>query len=389
MINGFPVNRSTTVASVFLVTMLSIAASCIGQVTSFVETFSGRDANGFDHPGWRSVGDSYIEDGKWIFENVSDSTPEIESYDSIGRFLNGYGSVESEIRLGELELSLIPMTAEAKSVLSQNLFLGTQGPPRIHVNLKARWDLKWVIEFTQAGINGEQLEEKELEVTPANPGAPATFSVGWDRDSGIVRVTYDNDSSDVTSPVELIGQFGPLAGQRTDSIYYEVTMATAALGTQHGSIDSIVIRGAGRSSGDYSANGELDVADINLLSELVKVGDPFGDLDNDGVTDGSDLAFWVHDLNKSYLGDVQLDGEFNSVDLVSVFQAGQYEDDIAGIVTWSTGDWNGDGDFTTTDLVVAFQDGGYEAGPRPAAVPEPSPMAAVLLVILALKRLAG
>ncbi len=115
---------------------------------------------------------------------------------------------------------------------------------------------------------------------------------------GIVRVTYDNDVSDVTSPVELIGQFGPLVEQRTNNIYYEVTMATAALGEQHGSIESIVIRGAGRSSGDYSASGELDVADIDLLSELVKVGDAFGDLDHDGVTDGSDLAFWsMHSIN--------------------------------------------------------------------------------------------
>ncbi len=144
----------------------------------------------------------------------------------------------------------------------------------------------------------KQLGEKELEVAPANPGAPATFSVGWDRDSGIVRVTYDNDVSDVTSPVELNGQFGPLVEQRTNNIYYEVTMATAALGEQHGSIESIVIRGAGRSSGDYSASGELDVADIDLLSELVKVGDAFGDLDHDGVTDGSDLAFWsMHSIN--------------------------------------------------------------------------------------------
>ncbi len=108
--------------------MLSIAAPCFGEVATFIESYSGRDESGFDHPGWRSVGDSYIEDGKWIFDNVSDPTPEIESYDSIGRFLNGYGSVESEIRLGELELSLIPMTGEAKSVLSQNFFLGTQGP---------------------------------------------------------------------------------------------------------------------------------------------------------------------------------------------------------------------------------------------------------------------
>jgi hypothetical protein len=73
-------------------------------------------------------------------------------------------------------------------------------------------------------------------------------------------------------------------------------------------------------------------------------------------------------------GDANVDGKVNSSDLVQVFQAGQYEDDLSFNSTWSTGDWNADGDFTTSDLVVAFQDGGYEAGPRAgvAAVPEPA-----------------
>ncbi|MCA9149353.1 MAG: dockerin type I repeat-containing protein [Planctomycetales bacterium] len=59
-------------------------------------------------------------------------------------------------------------------------------------------------------------------------------------------------------------------------------------------------------------------------------------------------------------GDVNLDGHFNSSDLVRIFQAGEYEDDIVGNSTWRTGDWNGDGDFTTQDLVIAFANRGYE-----------------------------
>jgi hypothetical protein len=61
------------------------------------------------------------------------------------------------------------------------------------------------------------------------------------------------------------------------------------------------------------------------------------------------------------LGDANLDGRFNSSDLVQVFAAGQYEDALAGNSTWSTGDWNGDGEFTTSDLVLAFQVGQYVA----------------------------
>jgi hypothetical protein len=66
-------------------------------------------------------------------------------------------------------------------------------------------------------------------------------------------------------------------------------------------------------------------------------------------------------------GDATLDGLFSSADLVLVFQAGEYEDDISQNSDWGDGDWNGDGEFSTADLVAAFQDGSYEAGSRPAA----------------------
>ncbi|MCA9215162.1 MAG: PEP-CTERM sorting domain-containing protein [Planctomycetales bacterium] len=76
----------------------------------------------------------------------------------------------------------------------------------------------------------------------------------------------------------------------------------------------------------------------------------------------------------TWFGDSNLDGVFNTSDLVTVFQEGQYEDGIDGNSSWTTGDWNGDGEFDTGDLVLAFQDGGFEVGPRQsvASVPEPS-----------------
>ncbi|MCA9150436.1 MAG: hypothetical protein KDA92_14090, partial [Planctomycetales bacterium] len=58
-------------------------------------------------------------------------------------------------------------------------------------------------------------------------------------------------------------------------------------------------------------------------------------------------------------GDVNGDGIFNSSDLLLVFQAGEYEDDILGNSTFEEGDWDGDGDFTTSDLVWALQHGSY------------------------------
>ena len=59
-------------------------------------------------------------------------------------------------------------------------------------------------------------------------------------------------------------------------------------------------------------------------------------------------------------GDANLDGLFNSSDLVMVFQAGKYEDGIFQNASWEEGDWNDDGEFDSQDLVMAFQLGWYE-----------------------------
>jgi hypothetical protein len=56
------------------------------------------------------------------------------------------------------------------------------------------------------------------------------------------------------------------------------------------------------------------------------------------------------ELTQTWIGDANLDGEFNSSDLLHVFQTGQYEDVENGNSNWSTGDWNTDGDFASADL---------------------------------------
>jgi hypothetical protein len=127
--------------------------------------------------------------------------------------------------------------------------------------------------------------------------------------------------------------------------------------------------------GDFNGNGVLDSEDIDLLSAEVRATSHQGafDLNSDTLVDQRDRQVWVNQLRLTFFGDSNLDGEFNSSDLVLVFQAGQYEDTVAGNATWATGDWNGDADFDSTDFVTAFQEGGYERGPRQgAAVPEPS-----------------
>lgn len=129
-------------------------------------------------------------------------------------------------------------------------------------------------------------------------------------------------------------------------------------------------------TGDFDNSGALDAQDIDLLSAEVRAGTntPAFDLTGDGLVNGADRTEWVDVLKNTYLGDANLDGEFNSGDLVAVFTVGHYEDGIAGNSGWAQGDWNGDTEFDSSDFVAAFSAGGYEQGPRGAvaSVPEPA-----------------
>ncbi|MEZ6120971.1 MAG: hypothetical protein R3C28_30990 [Pirellulaceae bacterium] len=81
----------------------------------------------------------------------------------------------------------------------------------------------------------------------------------------------------------------------------------------------------------------------------------------DDRLDLRDFVFMIKRILLTDFGDANLDGRFDSKDLIAVFQAGEYEDGIDGNSGWAEGDWSGDGDFDTQDLVVAFTDGGYTA----------------------------
>ncbi|MCA9171141.1 MAG: PEP-CTERM sorting domain-containing protein [Planctomycetales bacterium] len=142
--------------------------------------------------------------------------------------------------------------------------------------------------------------------------------------------------------------------------------------------------------GDFNGDGTLDAADIDLLSNEIRVGgtDSKFDVDGDGSVAAADRDEWVINLRHTWYGDADMNGIFNSGDLVAVFSVGEYEDATPGNSTWAEGDWDGNGDFDSGDFVVAFSGGGYEQGERPAiaAVPEPSSFALMLLGLWALPR---
>ncbi len=141
-----------------------------------------------------------------------------------------------------------------------------------------------------------------------------------------------------------------------------------------------------RPSGNYDLNGVLDVCDINALSAAARTGanDLAFALNADQLVNGEDRAVWVRTFQKTWFGDADLNGPCESNDLVAVFQAGQYEEDVALNSTCDTGDWDGNGDFESDDMITAFQDGGHEQGVRAAvgAVPEPASWPLLALGVL-------
>ena len=104
---------------------------------------------------------------------------------------------------------------------------------------------------------------------------------------------------------------------------------------------------------------DISAGDMHLTfqQELVFSGSPQPvDFDRDGRVDLISVEGGQVTLYRNRLpGDSNGDGLFDSSDLISVFEAGGYEDRVPDNSHWEHGDWNGDGEFDTADLVYAFQ----------------------------------
>ncbi len=89
--------------------------------------------------------------------------------------------------------------------------------------------------------------------------------------------------------------------------------------------------------------------------------DPLYDLNQDGLVSRLDVKVLVEVSLKTGYGDANLDGVFDSGDLLAIFAAGEFEDNIPLNSGWADGDWDGDGEFGTSDLILALQSGNYDA----------------------------
>ena len=242
-----------------------------------------------------------------------------------------------------------------------------------------------------AYINGKLVFSSE----ETHPLGDATLPIPFDLDGTTATPAFDHESSNNSAarPDEFtvrLADFPGLLNEGDNNV-----LAIQGFNRAPDSSDFLMAKislfgspGSGSPAvpGDFDGDGQLTATDIDQLTVEVRNGtnNLFFDVTGDGAVDEEDRAEWVDVLRFTYFGDSNLDGEFNTADLVVVLTAGEYEDQTAVNSGWATGDWNGDGDFTTADFVTALSAGGYELGPRTAvaAVPEPSSVVLLPLAVL-------
>lgn len=116
-----------------------------------------------------------------------------------------------------------------------------------------------------------------------------------------------------------------------------------------------LVEDADRFAGDYNRDSQIDVHDLDRLSEQINSEIPNlrFDLNDDEIVDQADHDFWIDQIGQLRLGDANQDGLFTSSDLRMVFAAGKYESELRA--TWSEGDWDGNLRFDSGDLVKLYQ----------------------------------
>ncbi len=112
---------------------------------------------------------------------------------------------------------------------------------------------------------------------------------------------------------------------------------------------------------DFDGDGLIGAADIDRLCSQIgsKEYRAEFDLNGDQAVDQADHDAMIRDVLGTVIGDSNLDGVFDSSDLVWVFQRGRYDRSDAEEAGWADGDWNCNGNFSSDDLVVAFAAGSY------------------------------
>jgi hypothetical protein len=355
----------------FLLAFLTAPLHAHAAVEGFDESFNGTGPyqsidgkfDGLDVPGWYIEGDGAIDGGGYVVTNMVPDPLGPPSRDRLAREVVGRGSFVSRVRINDLYLGELdefsPMDAEGRVVLEHRV--GMEDRFRILLSESIAPDGQWVMSVRAGDV---QIVENVVQ------GDDVSLSISFDKLAKMVTFAYDPDTGDASPAIE-IGPI-PYSGDMSEMSVVALSFYAAVFGRADGTVDHWSMTSLTGLPGDFNGDGILDAADIDQLSEQVRLhaNDSLYDLNDDSLVNDLDRQVWVHDLKQTHFGDADLNGSFDSADLVQVLASGEYEDGVELNSTWITGDWDGDGDFTSGDLVMAMADGGYKAGA--AAVPEPS-----------------
>lgn len=340
-------------------------------------TSVGGNFDGLDNPGWSIQSSGHLSPDGFRFDlDLLASATDDRIVEWIHRPLTSEGSFRIRVAISDLSTEGDISELDSQSASSSGLvyYTGTGDSALTFFFQKTNTTSSdTLLLMTQVNSLAHAIE--------VHRGTNILLDVTYDSERELASFSYDDDVLDNTPAI--VVRTSPFSAVRTNDEYMEWGASTSnAARKLSGTIQELsYFPGLPGSPGDFNGNGTLDTQDIEALFAALTLADAIFDVNMDTVIDANDVSYWLHDLKNTYYGDANLDGEFNSADLINVFQAGEYEDAITANSTWSTGDWNGDGEFTTSDLVVAFQDGGYEQGPREAvsAVPEPSGLLTLLI----------
>ncbi|MCA9150942.1 MAG: cadherin-like domain-containing protein, partial [Planctomycetales bacterium] len=188
---------------------------------------------------------------------------------------------------------------------------------------------------------------------------------------GLLANDFDPQAEPMVAAILTLPSHGSLIAEPDGSFRYQAVngfrgtdtfnyQATDFFGDSAPATVSVTVNGPATIPGDFNADAEVNVVDIDLLSAALQASSTAieFDVNDDQLVDTSDWDYLIENILQTSLGDANLDGIFDSSDLILVFQHGLYESSDTQ-ATWSSGDWNADGQFDTRDIIAAFQTGRY------------------------------
>ncbi|MCA9216345.1 MAG: dockerin type I repeat-containing protein, partial [Planctomycetales bacterium] len=310
----------------------------------FVESFNGDGPSrtvdgkfpGLDNDGWNIEGT-----GEFVSDSFSMVLwPSSLDRDGIDQTLlwtdvNEPGSFVHRIVINNLELGPVPGGIRADTSALQLFQYLDLNDPSSRVTVIVRETDEDPAEF-QVMMNGRGASE-QFNVPKASN---VVLEVEYDQTNSTGTISYYDHPDSLTAKYSLtFAYFGGITPVRRIGFRARARNdGFVAAAIDHWTLNSILDPGLG----DLDGNGTVDAMDIDLLSSYVQRGttsDEY-DLNSDGDVDELDRQLLVTTLANAVFGDSNLDGQFNSSDLVTVFAAGEYEDGIARNSTWAEGDWN-------------------------------------------------